>query len=211
MQTLAPRSNLSETVFVLPPSGRRSGRAHPDLHAGARAAVRRPPDARRRVRARRPAREDRDPDRDRLRESCRSSSSATGPRIVFGEMEQPIPTWTAEPNAAAIFAALGVDGSGLPVERYDLGPATSTSSSARRRRSPRSGPTWSRSSGRPATASTASRTSAGRAGRRGCSRPGTASARTRRPALLPGRWRSISRVTVGSRSASRSRSRRGRS
>ena len=45
-----------------------------------------------------------------------------GPRIVFGRMEQPIPTWSSEPNAAAILAALGVESSGLPVERYDLGP-----------------------------------------------------------------------------------------
>ena len=45
-----------------------------------------------------------------------------GPRIVFGRMEQPIPTWRSEPNADAILAALGVGESGLPVERYDLGP-----------------------------------------------------------------------------------------
>jgi trans-2,3-dihydro-3-hydroxyanthranilate isomerase len=37
-------------------------------------------------------------------------------------MEQPIPSWNAEPNAEAILAALGVGESGLPVERYDLGP-----------------------------------------------------------------------------------------
>jgi trans-2,3-dihydro-3-hydroxyanthranilate isomerase len=44
-----------------------------------------------------------------------------GPRIVFGRMEQPVPTW--EPvEPAALLAALGVTGSGLPVERYDLGP-----------------------------------------------------------------------------------------
>ncbi len=45
-----------------------------------------------------------------------------GPRIVFGRMEQPLPHHepVADPNA--IFAALGVAGSGLPVERYDLGP-----------------------------------------------------------------------------------------
>ena len=45
-----------------------------------------------------------------------------GPRIVFGRMEQPIPTWEAVADPAPIFAALGVAGSGLPVERYDLGP-----------------------------------------------------------------------------------------
>ena len=45
-----------------------------------------------------------------------------GPRIVFGRMAQPVPTWEAVADPAAIFAALGVEGSGLPVERYDLGP-----------------------------------------------------------------------------------------
>jgi trans-2,3-dihydro-3-hydroxyanthranilate isomerase len=45
-----------------------------------------------------------------------------GPRIVFGRMEQPIPAVEAVTDPAPIFAALGVSGSGLPVERYDLGP-----------------------------------------------------------------------------------------
>jgi trans-2,3-dihydro-3-hydroxyanthranilate isomerase len=45
-----------------------------------------------------------------------------GPRIVFGLMEQPIPRFEPVAEPAPIFAALGVDGSGLPVERYDLGP-----------------------------------------------------------------------------------------
>jgi trans-2,3-dihydro-3-hydroxyanthranilate isomerase len=45
-----------------------------------------------------------------------------GSRIVFGRMEQPIPPWEPEPNADAICAALGVAGSLLPVERYHLGP-----------------------------------------------------------------------------------------
>ncbi len=45
-----------------------------------------------------------------------------GPRIVFGRMEQPIPTWEAVTDPEPIFAALGIAGSGLPVERYDLGP-----------------------------------------------------------------------------------------
>ena len=45
-----------------------------------------------------------------------------GPRIVFGHMDQPIPRIDPVPDPAPIFAALGVTGSGLPVERYDLGP-----------------------------------------------------------------------------------------
>jgi trans-2,3-dihydro-3-hydroxyanthranilate isomerase len=45
-----------------------------------------------------------------------------GPKIVFGLMEQPLPNWAAVADPEAIFAAVGVDGSGLPVEYYDLGP-----------------------------------------------------------------------------------------
>ena len=45
-----------------------------------------------------------------------------GPRIVFGRMEQPIPAWSAVANADEVLAALGVERSLLPVERYDLGP-----------------------------------------------------------------------------------------
>ena len=45
-----------------------------------------------------------------------------GPKIVFGRMEQPIPVWTPVENADAILAAVGATSSGLPVERYDLGP-----------------------------------------------------------------------------------------
>jgi trans-2,3-dihydro-3-hydroxyanthranilate isomerase len=45
-----------------------------------------------------------------------------GARIVFGRMEQPVPAWERVADPAAILAALGVSGSGLPVERYELGP-----------------------------------------------------------------------------------------
>jgi trans-2,3-dihydro-3-hydroxyanthranilate isomerase len=45
-----------------------------------------------------------------------------GPKIVFGRMEQPIPTWEPAANEDAILAAVGVERSGLPVERYELGP-----------------------------------------------------------------------------------------
>ena len=45
-----------------------------------------------------------------------------GPDVVYGEMEQPIPTWAPLEAEAALLAALGVDESGLPVEVYDNGP-----------------------------------------------------------------------------------------
>ena len=45
-----------------------------------------------------------------------------GPKIVFGRMDQPVPTWEAVQEPAPILAALGVERSGLPIERYDLGP-----------------------------------------------------------------------------------------
>jgi trans-2,3-dihydro-3-hydroxyanthranilate isomerase len=43
-------------------------------------------------------------------------------RIVFGEMAQPVPTWTAYERAAELLAAVGVERSELPVEVYDNGP-----------------------------------------------------------------------------------------
>jgi trans-2,3-dihydro-3-hydroxyanthranilate isomerase len=45
-----------------------------------------------------------------------------GPRIVFGRMEQPVPSWEPVADPAPVLAALGVERSELPVERYDLGP-----------------------------------------------------------------------------------------
>jgi trans-2,3-dihydro-3-hydroxyanthranilate isomerase len=42
--------------------------------------------------------------------------------IVFGRMTQPVPTVELYGDTAALFAALGVSGSVLPVERYDNGP-----------------------------------------------------------------------------------------
>ena len=41
--------------------------------------------------------------------------------IVFGRMEQPVPTFEPVSETDALFGALGVDGSELPVERYDNG------------------------------------------------------------------------------------------
>jgi trans-2,3-dihydro-3-hydroxyanthranilate isomerase len=42
-------------------------------------------------------------------------------RIVFGRMEQPVPSWEPYPDEAALLAALGVERSELPVEAYDNG------------------------------------------------------------------------------------------
>jgi trans-2,3-dihydro-3-hydroxyanthranilate isomerase len=47
-----------------------------------------------------------------------------GARIVFGRMEQPVPGWEPVEDPGPLFAALGVSGSLLPVELYDLGPTT---------------------------------------------------------------------------------------
>src|SRR5207247_7245824 len=44
-----------------------------------------------------------------------------GPKITFGRMAQPIPTWRSYDRAAELLAVLGVE-SELPVDWYDLGP-----------------------------------------------------------------------------------------
>ena len=44
-----------------------------------------------------------------------------GARIVFGAMDQPLPTWAPYDAADELLEALGVTGSELPVERYDNG------------------------------------------------------------------------------------------
>jgi trans-2,3-dihydro-3-hydroxyanthranilate isomerase len=46
-----------------------------------------------------------------------------GPRVVFGWMTQPLPRVEPFGETAALFAALGVERSLLPVERYHLGPS----------------------------------------------------------------------------------------
>jgi trans-2,3-dihydro-3-hydroxyanthranilate isomerase len=45
-----------------------------------------------------------------------------GAKIVFGRMEQPLPTWRPYEREAELLAALRVARSELPVEVYDLGP-----------------------------------------------------------------------------------------
>jgi trans-2,3-dihydro-3-hydroxyanthranilate isomerase len=48
--------------------------------------------------------------------------SAGGGEPVFGEMEQPIPTWEEFDRAQELLAAIGVQRSALAVEVYDNGP-----------------------------------------------------------------------------------------
>ncbi|HLV66025.1 MAG TPA: PhzF family phenazine biosynthesis protein [Polyangiaceae bacterium] len=45
-----------------------------------------------------------------------------GPRVVFGWMEQPLPTWRAYDDAPKLLAALGLAASELPILEYDNGP-----------------------------------------------------------------------------------------
>jgi trans-2,3-dihydro-3-hydroxyanthranilate isomerase len=45
-----------------------------------------------------------------------------GGAVVFGEMQQPIPTWEAFDRAPELLAALGVTRSALPIDVYDNGP-----------------------------------------------------------------------------------------
>jgi trans-2,3-dihydro-3-hydroxyanthranilate isomerase len=121
MQLIARETNLSETVFVLPPSADNADvririftparelpfAGHPTLGAAfvlggplSKLVIRIETDS----------------------GVVPVELTREGPRIVFGEMEQPIPTWEVEPNPEPIFAALGVAGSELRVERYALGP-----------------------------------------------------------------------------------------
>jgi trans-2,3-dihydro-3-hydroxyanthranilate isomerase len=121
MQALARETNLSETVFVLPPSSDEADvririftpavelpfAGHPTLGT---AFVLGGPLSKIVIRLETaagvvPVELERD-----------------GPHIVFGLMDQPLPHWELVPDPAAILSALGIAGSGLPVERYDLGP-----------------------------------------------------------------------------------------
>jgi trans-2,3-dihydro-3-hydroxyanthranilate isomerase len=45
-----------------------------------------------------------------------------GGEIVYGEMEQPIPRWSACEAERELLAALGVERAGMPIEIYDNGP-----------------------------------------------------------------------------------------
>jgi trans-2,3-dihydro-3-hydroxyanthranilate isomerase len=119
LQPLAREMNFSETVFVLPKQGEGDARiriftpaaeipfaGHPTLGtAFVLAAPLQLGEIRLETRAGVvPVRLERD-----------------GQRIVFGRMEQPLPTWKPYEGEAELLAALGVSRSELPVELYDNG------------------------------------------------------------------------------------------
>src|ERR1700694_2997250 len=120
MQALAKETNLSETVFVLPPEGDGEVRiriftpetelpfaGHPVLGS---AFVLGLPLQRTVI---------------RLETGVGVISvelEREGARIVFGRMEQPVPTWQPCEHEAELLAALGVERSELPVEVYENGP-----------------------------------------------------------------------------------------
>jgi trans-2,3-dihydro-3-hydroxyanthranilate isomerase len=119
LQPLAREMNYSETVFVLPPEGEGNVRiriftpateirfaGHPTLGS---AFVLAGPLQLETIRLETgsgvvPVRLERD-----------------GPKIVFGRMEQPIPSVEHYAEEAALLAAVGVERSELPVELYDNG------------------------------------------------------------------------------------------
>jgi trans-2,3-dihydro-3-hydroxyanthranilate isomerase len=119
MQSLARELNLSETVFVLPaeagghaririftPSAELPFAGHPTLGtAFVLAAPLQLPEIRLETGA----------------GIVPVALEREGDRIAFGRMEQPLPTWEPFEGTEALFAALRVDGSELPVEVYDNG------------------------------------------------------------------------------------------
>jgi trans-2,3-dihydro-3-hydroxyanthranilate isomerase len=119
MQALAREMNFSETVFVLPPEGEGHVRiriftptdemlfaGHPTLGS---AFVLAGPLQVREIRLETGA------------GVVPVALEREGDRIVFGRMRQPLPTWKAYDDEAGLLAALGVERSELPVERYDNG------------------------------------------------------------------------------------------
>ena len=120
MQPLARELNFSETVFVLPPGGDGHVRiriftpsaelpfaGHPCL--GAAFVLAGPLQV----------------DEIRLETGAGVIPVALerdGSRIAFGWMAQPLPGWRPYEREQELLAGLGVEGSGLPVEVYDLGP-----------------------------------------------------------------------------------------
>jgi trans-2,3-dihydro-3-hydroxyanthranilate isomerase len=119
MQRLAREMNLSETVFVLPKEGEGHARiriftprvelpfaGHPTL--GTAFVLAQPMQL----------------DEIRLETGIGTvpiTLEREGPRIVFGRMVQPVPSWKPFADEEVLLDALGVSSSELPVEEYDNG------------------------------------------------------------------------------------------
>ncbi|HEY6835187.1 MAG TPA: PhzF family phenazine biosynthesis protein [Gaiellaceae bacterium] len=119
MQRLARETNLSESVFVLPreadghaririftPSVELPFAGHPTL--GAAFVLGQPMQL------------------DEIRLETLGGTvpivlEREGPRVVFGRMEQPVPSWKPFAQVDELLGALGVERSELPVEEYDNG------------------------------------------------------------------------------------------
>jgi trans-2,3-dihydro-3-hydroxyanthranilate isomerase len=120
MQRLARELRLSETVFVLPPTGPGDARiriftptnelpfaGHPVLGAAVVIGL-------------------------ALERSAVTLETGLGAipvqltleqgKAVFGRMQQPVPSWRPYEREAELLAALGAERSGLPVEAYENGP-----------------------------------------------------------------------------------------
>ena len=119
MQRLAREMNLSESVFVLPKEGDGHARiriftpsielpfaGHPTLGA---AFVLGQPMQLEVIRL------------ETLGGTVPIALEREGPRIVFGRMEQPVPSWKPFAKVDVLLGALGVERSELPVEEYDNG------------------------------------------------------------------------------------------
>jgi trans-2,3-dihydro-3-hydroxyanthranilate isomerase len=120
MQRIAREMNLSETVFVLPAEGDADAKiriftpanelpfaGHPTLGTAVVLGE--------------------GSDRDVLRLETGAgvvpvALTREGGRVVSGRMQQPVPKWEPYERVAELLAALGVEGSELPVEAYRNGP-----------------------------------------------------------------------------------------
>ena len=208
MQALARETNLSETVFVLPPQAEGADVRIRIFTPAAELPFAGPPDARLGLRARRAAAGDRAPARDRRGESSRSSSSARGRKSPSAGWSSRSRRGSRSPGRPSCSRRSGSTARGRPVELLRQRHADTS---------------WSGSSSADEVAALAPDINAlGRvddrgtiasrprtaAGRRACSRRRSASPRIPRPARRRGRSRSISHGTGGSGSARRSRSRR---
>src|SRR6266498_3174903 len=206
-QRLAREMNFSETVFVLPPEGEGHVRlriftpstelpfaGHPIL--GSAFVLAGPLQF------------------DEIRLETGSSVvlvrlEREGPRIVFGRMEQPLPSVEPFEDEAEVLAALGVERSELPIELYDNGARHVYVCLGSEEEVAALRPDMSRLADLPAVLGVNSSPGGAPAGRLACSRRAEACPRTRRPARRRARWPSTSPGTGASASARRSRSRRG--